>query len=72
MDNHRELKVKDHEGLYRVPSGAIVNKDPDAYQKHLMNVKKERRLDIQDQRINNIESELSEIKSLLKQLLDKA
>lgn len=61
-----EQKVKDYDGLYRAPSGAIVNKNMETYSKFI--AEKERAL-ANERRINNIESELSEIKDLLKQLL---
>lgn len=70
MEN-KELKVKDFEGLFRVPSGAIVNKDSDAYKRHIVETKRLAQIQSQEQRINNIESELGDIKSLLKQILEQ-
>lgn len=68
IEGHKNL-VKDLE------SGAIINTDTSAYQ---VAVKRQRlmenqklHIDTNTKDINNIKSELSEIKSLLKELIDR-
>jgi hypothetical protein len=65
MDNY--LKVKGHEGLYRDPStGAIINNDIPTPRKFSYQFNTA----IED--INNLKEEISEIKSLLRELIRNA
>lgn len=73
---HRLVKVADHPNLARdQASGAIVDVDTQAFQRYTM--QREQRLRQQQQisqleeRINNFENNLQDIKQLLQQLLDK-
>ena len=62
-------KVEGHSGLVRdMKSGGIINKDTAAYQSYI-NEKNRRLREIQ--RIENLESEVGEIKDLLKQIINK-
>lgn len=72
---HR-VKVADHPNLVRDQvSGAIIDVDTEAFQRYAL--QKEQRLRQQQQitqleeRINNFENNLNDIKHLLQQLLDK-
>lgn len=62
-------KVEGHNGLVRdMKSGGIINNDTAAYQSYV-NEKNRRLREIQ--RIENLESEVGEIKDLLKQIINK-
>jgi hypothetical protein len=63
------IRVEGHPNLYRdEASGAIINCDSIAYNQYVnsLNVR-----DSQKREIDNIKNDISEIKSLLKQLLEK-
>ena len=63
------IRVEGHPNLYRDEvSGAIINCDSIAYNQYVnsLNVR-----DSQKREIDNIKNDISEIKSLLKQLLEK-
>jgi hypothetical protein len=63
------IRVEGHPNLYRdEASGAIINCDSVAYN-HYLNSLSVR--DSQKREIDNIKSDISEIKCLLKQLLEK-
>jgi hypothetical protein len=63
------IKVEGHPNLYRdEQSGAIINFDTIAYNNYVNSLNKR---DQQKREIDNIKNEISEIKSLLKQLLEK-
>lgn len=67
----RYLKVKDHENLVKDPtSKAILNVDPTVLLKHEQKMKQLEKEKRREDEINNIKSELSEIKSLLQKLLN--
>jgi hypothetical protein len=65
-------KIKDHEGLIMdLSTGAILNTDKTVvlrHQKRINEIEKETR---RENEINNIKSELSEIKQLLQMLIKK-
>lgn len=62
-------KVEGHSDLVRdMENGAIINTDSAAYQNYIL--MKNQKLK-EKERIDNLENEMSEIKSLLKQLVDK-
>jgi|TARA_B100000035_G_scaffold313825_1_gene328446 hypothetical protein len=68
-EDPRFLKVEGHSYLVRdTMSNAIINQNTTEFNNY-KNQKQKR--DIQKNRIDQIESDVSEIKSLLKQLLDK-
>ena len=63
--NH--LKVKDQDHLYRdVNSGAIINTDNSAFEKYKRSKLKFQNM---EHELNYLKSEISEIKGLLKQLV---
>lgn len=63
------IRVEGHRNLYRDEgSGAIINCDSVAYNQYVNSLSAR---DSQKREINNIKSDISEIKCLLKQLLEK-
>jgi hypothetical protein len=63
------IKVEGHPNLYRdEQTGAIINCDTISYNNYVNSLNKR---DSQKREIDNIKNEISEIKSLLKQLLEK-
>ena len=63
------IPVKDHHGLYRDSvTGALVNKNKNDYESY-MNTKETHQSE--KQRLDQVENELGEIKSLLQALLNK-
>ena len=65
MMNH--LKVKDQDHLYRdVDSGAIINTDNSAFEKYKRSKLKFQNM---EHELNYLKGEISEIKGLLKQLV---
>ncbi len=68
-EDPRFLKVEGHSYLVRdTMSNAIINQNTTEFNNYKTHKQKR---DIQKNRIDQIESDVSEIKSLLKQLLDK-
>ena len=62
------VKVKDHDGFYKdTSSGAIVNKDNSGYQQYIEN---RERLLSDKERLDSIESDINDIKSLLLKVLE--
>lgn len=76
MHNESLIPVNDHPHLRRDPiTGAILDVDADAFNRY-QTQRQERaaakaRLSQLEERINNFESDLSDIKSLLTRLLEK-
>jgi hypothetical protein len=63
------IKVEGHPNLYRdEQTGAIINHDTIAYNNYVNSLHK---TDSQKREIDNIKNDINEIKSLLKQLLEK-
>ena len=63
------IKVEGHPNLYRdEQTGAIINCDTIGYNNYVTSLNKR---DSQKREIDNIKSEISEIKSLLKKLIKK-
>jgi len=63
------IKVKDHPHLYRdEKTGAIVNCDTVAYNNY---VKRVERKDLERQELDNMKRDIEEIKTLLKEFLNK-
>ena len=63
--NH--LKVKDNDHLYRdINTGAIINTDRSSFEKYK---KSKQRFQNMEQELDFVKSEISEIKSLLKQIV---
>ena len=62
------VKIKDHDGFYKdTSSGAIVNKDNSGYQQYIEN---RERLLSDKERLDSIESDINDIKSLLLKVLE--
>ena len=62
------LRVKDHDGLYKDSStGAVVNKDTSGYQQYMENRSK---MLSDKERLDSIESDINDIKSLLLKVLE--
>ena len=62
------LKVKDHDGFYKdTSSGAIVNKNNSGYQQYIEN---RDRLLSDKERLDAIENDINDIKSLLLKVLE--
>ena len=62
------VKVKDHDGFYKdTSSGAIVNKDNSGYQQYIEN---RERLLSDKERLDSIENDINDIKSLLIKVLE--
>ena len=71
-----KIPVKDHRNLYRDGSSrAIVNRDTMGYQAYVANREKlltdKQRIDNLESKVEEIKGDLSEIKNLLVQLVDK-
>jgi hypothetical protein len=63
------IKVEGHKNLYRdEKSGAIINCDTTAYNQHVNNL---HRKNAQKQELDKMREDIDEIKSLLKELLNK-
>ncbi len=70
------VPVKDHSNLYRDSSSkAIVNTDTTGYQAYVSNrdklLSEKQRIDNVETKVEEIKSDLSDIKNLLTQLVDK-
>ena len=64
----KQIKVKNEDHLYRdVDTGAIINTDRSAFEKHKKSRSKFRNM---EQELDYVKSEISEIKSLLHQLIN--
>ena len=62
------IRVEDHEHLFREESGAIINTDTNQYNQY-MKMKFEKKK--QREEIEQIKSDITEIKSLLMRLINK-
>jgi hypothetical protein len=63
------IRVEGHPNLYRdEASGAIINCDSVAYNQYVNSLHSR---DLQKREIDNMKNDINEIKSLLKQLLEK-
>jgi hypothetical protein len=76
MHNDDLIRVQDHDNLRRDPvSGAIIDIDTRGYNNYLSQrearLKQHQRYQQLEDRINNIDSDLSDIKTLLTRLLEK-
>lgn len=66
------LKVSGHDLLYRDTStGAIVNKDQSEFEKYRIAKKRAQKIELIESDLNNLKNEISEIKSLLLELIKK-
>jgi len=64
----RHIKVKNEDHLYRdVDTGAIINTDRSSFERHKRSRSKFRNM---EQELDHVKSEISEIKSLLHQLIN--
>ena len=67
-----EVKIEGHSNLSKdLDSGAVVNKDKVAYQRYLQSKKNMKEMQDTASDINKMKEEMSEIKTLLKELLKK-
>ena len=65
------IKIKDHENLVKDPqTGAILNTDKNALVRHEMRMREIEKEKRKEEEINNLKSELSDIKALLQKLID--
>lgn len=63
------IKVEGHSNLYRdEESGAIINTDSTAYNKYVKSIENS---EMKKQELDKIKSDIDEIKSLLKDLINK-
>lgn len=66
------IKVKDHENLRRDPqSGAIVNINKHEYDGYLKRRQKSEQIDYLEQKVDNLQGDIKDIKQILKQLVSK-
>jgi len=71
------IPVEGKPNLYRdLNSGAIVNTDNSSYRQHLQHIKnlenQKIRMEILEDKVNQINDDLGEIKSLLKNLIERS
>ena len=67
-----EVKIEGHSNLRKnLDSGAVVNTDKVAYQRYLQSKKNMKEMQDTVSDINKMKEEMSEIKTLLKELLKK-
>lgn len=67
-----EVKIEGHSNLSKnLDSGAVVNTDKIAYQRYLQSKKNMKEMQDTVSDINKMKEEMSEIKTLLKELLKK-
>jgi hypothetical protein len=59
----------DVEGFYKSPSGAVISKDNDALRQYKLRKFKDNKLNTMEQKVSKIETDISEIKELLKGLI---
>jgi chemotaxis protein histidine kinase CheA len=76
MHNDELIRVAEYPNLRRDPhTGAVIDVDTDAYNKYLSHrqerAQQKARLSQLEERINNFESDISDIKTLLTRLLEK-
>ena len=73
--NNKHVRVKDHSNLVRDPStNCIINTSQSDYDQYLARRKQKRseheRVDTMEQDLSDLKSEIGEIKSLLKEILN--
>lgn len=56
-------------GYYKVSEGIVVNKDDESLNAYKMRKKKNAQLNTMEEKVNKLESDISEIKELLKGLV---
>ena len=76
MHNDQLIKVKDHADLRRDPySNAVVDVNTDAFKRYKKikesHLQQQERFESMESRINNMESDITDIKSLLIKLLER-
>lgn len=66
------VKVKEHEHLIKdVSSGAILNTDKSAVTRHEKRIREMEKEKRRDDDLNNLKTEISELKALIKALIEK-
>lgn len=71
------LRVKDENGsvvpgLYRTPGGAIISEETEEYKRYLVEKQRLEQINNLTSDITNLKTEMSDIKTLLLAILDKA
>ncbi|WDS61282.1 hypothetical protein SBM3_00203 [Synechococcus phage S-BM3] len=67
-----EARIEGHSDLRKnMDTGAVVNTDRTAYERYMQSKKQHQKLNTTVEDINNLKQEISEIKTLLKELLKK-
>lgn len=61
-------KRTDSPGIYRTPEGFLINKDNDALAAYKKRKRKEQTVDLLQQQMNELKSDINEIKDILKGL----
>jgi hypothetical protein len=56
-------------GIYKASEGVLINKDRDALAAYKMRKEKEKKLQYLEENLNNLKSDIQEIKDLLKGLV---
>ena len=56
-------------GIYKVGEGILINKDNTALEKYKLRRAKESRINLYEERLDNMESSMNEIKELLRGLV---
>lgn len=68
----KEARIEGHSDLRKnMETGAVVNTDRTAYERYMQSKKQHHKLNTTVEDINNLKQEISEIKTLLKELLKK-
>lgn len=68
----KEARIEGHSDLRKnMETGAVVNTDRTAYERYMQSKKQHQKLNTTVEDINNLKQEISEIKTLLKELLKK-
>jgi len=66
-----KLRVKDNEKFVRDTKNlAILNTDPDSLKKHELKMEQLRKQKQRDEEINSIKNDISELKSMLRELIN--
>jgi len=63
------MRKTEVEGFYKTTEGFLVNKDNEGLQQYKLNKRKEMRINIMEDKLKSIESNLDEIKEILKGLV---
>lgn len=68
----KEARIEGHSDLIKnMQTGAVINTDRTAYERYMQSKTQHQKLNTTVEDINNLKQEMSEIKTLLKELLKK-